>query len=173
MEEQSEYIPVSRAEVDASLYRPYKRWWTAEHSPVHVLLIKREEADCIASCPSLGLRVDHPDYLEASFALSRLVRDALGISGDLPFTSTCSAPFDLRTGELQASRDMASAEHVSQTAAEPVPAAVQAKPETSVVTGNVPTKAAPEIAEPLQISDPGTAQSSINAIDEDQLDLFG
>lgn len=90
---------ITKADIDASLYRPYKRWWVADSAPINVILIKRDDANCIAACPALGLRYEHPDYLEASFELSRLVRSSLNLPEARPFTSTCSAPFDLKTGE--------------------------------------------------------------------------
>lgn len=90
---------VTREEVEASLYRPYKRWCLSDCVAVNVLLIKREHSPCIASCPTLDLVVESSDYLEASFELSRAILSKLELPLGTAVTSTCVPPFDIESGE--------------------------------------------------------------------------
>lgn len=188
---------ITKADIEASLYRPYKRWWVADSGPINVILIKREDANCIAACPALGLRYEHPDYLEASFELSRLVLSALNLPEASTFTSTCSAPFDLKTGEPLESRKVASP---SQSAINPdIPlyagdtdGGAWATPEfigvhekarssgPDVAGPNDPVEepeveagtALDEGPEPAMASTPESGVTSEQTVDEEQLDLF-
>ncbi|TBW57417.1 hypothetical protein EZI54_07095 [Marinobacter halodurans] len=89
---------VSADELIDSLYRPYKQWSVPGLPPQNVILIKRENAPCIAACPELNLRCEDDDYLTATFALVGKFRDAMGIIDDTTIYTTCVPAFNVEAG---------------------------------------------------------------------------
>jgi hypothetical protein len=113
---------VTPGELQESLYRPYKLWIFGDHCQHRVLLVKREDAPCIAACPDLNIRVEDDDYLTASGDLQQKMKACLGIPAQQVVTCTCVAPFnaseatvnDLAVSNTPHPRDTAPAQEETQ-----------------------------------------------------------